>query len=152
MSDTKTHTVTLKGAGNGEPWLVLGGATTDDLEAQLQAAFPELEDHLSLPEMIWRAQAMWAAVRAVTLGGLTGAPDGSQAVQAPPAASQGYQGQQAAYGQQAPAQGAPGPAPACQHGPRVFRSAKPGSGKTWKGWFCPAPQGTQDQCKPQFVN
>lgn len=42
-------------------------------------------------------------------------------------------------------------APACQHGAMVYRVAKPGSGKDWKAWFCPTPQGTAGQCKPQFV-
>ena len=41
--------------------------------------------------------------------------------------------------------------PACAHGPMTFRQAKPGSGKDWKGYFCPTPQGTPNQCKPQFV-
>lgn len=151
MSDTKTHTITLKGAGNGEPWLVLGGATVDELESALHEVFPELEDHAPLPEALWRAQALWAAVRAVVLGTTAGPQAAPQAAQVPPGASQGGYGHQ---GAPAAPQGAPGGnlAPSCQHGPRVWREAKPGSGKNWKGWFCGTPQGTQDQCKPQFVN
>lgn len=151
MSDTKTHTVTLKGAGNGEPWLVLGGASVDDLEGQLQAAFPELADHLSLPEMVWAAHEMWAAVRALHQGGLVDgrAPQGASA--APQGGQSGYGAPQGAPEPAQGSQGGSGPAPACQHGPRVWREAKPGSGKSWKGWFCPTRQGTPDQCKPQFV-
>lgn len=38
----------------------------------------------------------------------------------------------------------------CQHG---AMSAKKGNGAKgeWRGWFCPTPKGTPDQCKPQFV-
>lgn len=52
--------------------------------------------------------------------------------------------------QSAPAQSGVGPA--CHHGTKVWREAPPGSGKTWKGWFCPSPKGTPDQCKADFVN
>jgi hypothetical protein len=52
--------------------------------------------------------------------------------------------------QQAPA-GGPGPAPYCAHGEMKYREAKPGSGKNWKAWFCPTPQGTPGQCKPNFI-
>lgn len=57
----------------------------------------------------------------------------------------------------APAAPAPTPqaAPAptgntCKHGPMTYRE---GSGKRgpWKGYFCPSPKGTPDQCEPQFV-
>jgi len=39
----------------------------------------------------------------------------------------------------------------CTHGVMNYREAKPGSGKNWKGYFCPTPQGTQGQCSPQFI-
>lgn len=50
--------------------------------------------------------------------------------------------------QQAPA------APAgqmCTHGAMVYREAKPGSGKSWKAYFCPTPKDTPGQCQPQFL-
>lgn len=148
MSETKTHTFTLKGPNNGEPWLVLGGATVGELEAAIQEAFPELEEHTTLPEQAWRAHALWSAVRAVVVGT-------TPAAQAPAQASAYQQAPQGGYGGSAPAQAAPGPqgapGPSCAHGPRVYKEAKPGSGKSWKGWFCPAPMGTPDQCKPQFI-
>lgn len=39
----------------------------------------------------------------------------------------------------------------CKHGKLTYRESKPGAPKTWKGWFCPSPQGTPDQCAPQFI-
>lgn len=39
----------------------------------------------------------------------------------------------------------------CKHGALVWRESKPGAPKEWKGWFCPSPKGTADQCEPKFV-
>ena len=39
----------------------------------------------------------------------------------------------------------------CKHGERQFRESKPGAPKAWKGYFCPTPKGTPDQCEPNFV-
>jgi hypothetical protein len=39
----------------------------------------------------------------------------------------------------------------CKHGQLVYRTSKPGAPKEWKGWFCPSPQGTPDQCSPKFI-
>jgi hypothetical protein len=39
----------------------------------------------------------------------------------------------------------------CKHGKLVYRTSKPGAPKEWKGWFCPSPQGTADQCSPKFI-
>jgi hypothetical protein len=39
----------------------------------------------------------------------------------------------------------------CKHGALVWRESKPGAPKAWKGWFCPSPKGTPDQCEPKFV-
>jgi len=39
----------------------------------------------------------------------------------------------------------------CKHGDLVWRESKPGAPKPWKGWFCPSPKGTPDQCEPKFV-
>ena len=40
----------------------------------------------------------------------------------------------------------------CKHGALVWRESKPGAPKQWKGFFCPSPKGTPDQCEPKFVN
>jgi hypothetical protein len=39
----------------------------------------------------------------------------------------------------------------CKHGSMTFRQSKPGAAKEWKGYFCPTPQGTADQCEPKFL-
>jgi len=39
----------------------------------------------------------------------------------------------------------------CKHGAMTFRQSKPGAPKEWKGYFCPTPQGTADQCEPKFI-
>ena len=39
----------------------------------------------------------------------------------------------------------------CRHGVLVWRESKPGAPKAWKGWFCPSPKGTPDQCDPKFL-
>jgi hypothetical protein len=39
----------------------------------------------------------------------------------------------------------------CKHGERQYRESKPGAPKPWKGYFCPSPKGTPDQCEPNFV-
>jgi hypothetical protein len=39
----------------------------------------------------------------------------------------------------------------CKHGALTWRESKPGAPKAWKGWFCPSPKGTPDQCSPKFV-
>ena len=38
----------------------------------------------------------------------------------------------------------------CKHGHMVFKEGTGAKGP-WKGWFCPAPKGTPDQCQPVFV-
>lgn len=41
----------------------------------------------------------------------------------------------------------PGPAPECQHGPKVWKNP---DNKPWKGWFCSANQ-RDGACKTQWV-
>lgn len=49
------------------------------------------------------------------------------------------------------AQSVPADAPSCNHGPMKWKEGTSRStGKSYKGWFCTAPQGT-NQCSPQFV-
>jgi len=38
----------------------------------------------------------------------------------------------------------------CQHGPMVTRKGTGAKGE-WKGYFCPTPKGTPDQCTPQWI-
>jgi len=77
-----------------------------------------------------------------------------QAAAAPQQGSWGDQGSQQAppaFVPQQAAAGPGGPAPQCAHGAMTYREAKPGSGKSWKAYFCPTPQGTPGQCKPEFL-
>jgi len=48
--------------------------------------------------------------------------------------------------QSAPSDGAK----ACKHGEMKFRTGSSAKGP-WKGYFCPSPKGTADQCEPQFI-
>ena len=38
----------------------------------------------------------------------------------------------------------------CKHGAMSFKSGTGAKGP-WKGWFCPSPKGTPDQCQPVFI-
>jgi hypothetical protein len=38
----------------------------------------------------------------------------------------------------------------CKHGEMKFVS-RVGEKGPWKGYFCPSPKGTADQCEPQFI-
>lgn len=38
----------------------------------------------------------------------------------------------------------------CKHGNMTFKQGTGAKGP-WKGWFCPSPKGTPDQCQPVFV-
>lgn len=53
-----------------------------------------------------------------------------------------------------PASATPAPSVAgqrhCNHGPMVTRKGQGAKGE-WKGYFCPTPKGTADQCAPQWV-
>ena len=55
----------------------------------------------------------------------------------------------------APVAPAAAPAPAagsrtCKHGEMTYRTGNGAKGP-WRGYFCPTPKGTPDQCSPQFV-
>jgi hypothetical protein len=39
----------------------------------------------------------------------------------------------------------------CQHGDMTPRTGNGAKGP-WRGWFCPTPKGTVDQCKAIFIN
>lgn len=48
-------------------------------------------------------------------------------------------------------QDAPGGGKTCEHGQMVFKSGTTQAGKPWKGYFCPTPKGTPDQCDVIWV-
>jgi len=67
----------------------------------------------------------------------------------PPMASQPYQ--TAAAPLAAPA-GAPGPAPQCQHGTKLYKTGtSAANGREWKAWFCPAPGNDPTQCAKEWL-
>jgi hypothetical protein len=48
--------------------------------------------------------------------------------------------------------GAPGPAPTCQHGTKLYKEGTSASnGRPWKAWFCPAPGNDPTQCAKQWL-
>ena len=53
--------------------------------------------------------------------------------------------------EQSTAKSAPsGAGKSCKHGDMTFRTGSSAKGP-WKGYFCPSPKGTPDQCEPQFI-
>lgn len=67
----------------------------------------------------------------------------------PPSAQPSQPAVRSAPAQQA-APSAPG-APPCDHGPRSFRTGTKANGQAWSAWFCAAPKGAPDQCKPVWA-
>ncbi|SIJ94423.1 Uncharacterised protein [Mycobacteroides abscessus subsp. abscessus] len=50
-----------------------------------------------------------------------------------------------------PAQSAPGgDTRQCKHGEMQYKTGSK-NGRTWKGFFCPSPKDTPDQCSPEFL-
>lgn len=122
-------TVTLKGGvGYNAPWVVIHGATVTDALNQINEA--------DLAVLLERAQkaTTYFAGKADTPTPTPAAQGGSQTQSGQPAASAAGQG---------------GVVKTCAHGQMVPRAGVK-NGKTWSGYFCPTPQGTPDQCRPQF--
>lgn len=116
-------TITLKGgAGFDAPWIVIHAQDASDGLAQMKD--PALKELMDL----------------VKKGGAHFSGGTGQATQRPAAKPAG------GATPQAPA----GDGKSCQHGDMIFRSGSK-NGKTWKGYFCPTPKGTPDQCAPEFV-
>lgn len=135
MSDSNARiSVTLKGDGSyGAPWVVFHGDTVAEVRDAVEAA------HAA---GLFTATAS-AAVdynASLTAAGIVGArPVGGPAQAAPTAP-------------QAAAQTPPGDGPpTCPHGTKVYKTSKPGAPRAWRAWMCPAPQGTPDQCAPEWL-
>lgn len=119
--------------GDDEQSFDFGLAILVDRIAQLA----EIEQQLSGAGAV-AEQITLAPVQPPAAAGFT-----EPAPQAPPAASWGAPAAPAAFTQGATRQ--------CVHGAMVARSGSGAKGP-WKGWFCPTPKGTPDQCKAQFLN
>ena len=136
MTENNTGvTVTLKaGVGFEAPWIVIHASDVGDALKQVDTG-----DFATLAERTVSAAEFFRAAHRVKTE--LGAP--------PQAAAPSWsdQGSQQAPVQQAAPQGGK----QCAHGAMVYREAKAGSGKDWKAYFCPTPQGTANQCKPEFL-
>jgi len=124
-------TVTLKGgAGFNAPWVVIHGSTVNDALGQLSDT--------ELPALLEKAQKA-----SKYFGDKAETPTPTPAAQG---ASQTQSGQPAAS-----AAGTGGAVKFCKHGQMTPKSGvSKKTGKAWSGFFCPTPQGTADQCDPQF--
>jgi hypothetical protein len=109
------------------------GATPAEFETALQYAEQNIE----------RIVNLGALARAVGVAGDKGLTN--------PAPAQQYQSPQAPTATWGAPQTAQPPAPSCAHGAMTFRTSKQGAAKAWKAYFCPTPQGTPNQCEPQFL-
>ena len=70
----------------------------------------------------------------------------------PPMQQQYQQAPQVPAAAAAAPAGAPGPAPTCQHGTKLYKTGTSASnGREWKAWFCPAPGNDPTQCAKQWL-
>jgi hypothetical protein len=142
MSDTSENsafTVTLKaGAHYENPWIVVRGETTEEL-LELLDALGKSGVVAKTVEVSIELQGVYAAAK--------GLPAVPVAVEVAPTAISPTSPAPLALVPQAPVAAQSGPL--CQHGAMVPRSGTK-NGRNWSGWFCPTPQGTPDQCSPQF--
>ncbi|WP_100443882.1 hypothetical protein [Mycobacteroides abscessus] len=113
-----------EGAGFDSSWTVVHANSVEDAKSILKD--PEFKELLDLSKR----------VAAYFRGGSTPAA-------APPA--------QARSNAPAAAQSAPGgDTRQCKHGEMQYKTGSK-NGRTWKGFFCPTPKDTPDQCSPEFL-
>ena len=131
--------LTIKaGVSYGAPWLVSEALSTNEISELAKEA-----DKSKLVADFLVGMATYATEQAVSKG-LTAPVDTSK-----PQASGGSSGGGSSQPSQQSAPG--GETRTCAHGQMVFKSGvSKSSGKPWKAFMCPAPQGS-DQCKPQFL-
>lgn len=115
---------------SGETLINVYATSSEELEAQLTV----LQDTAALIKttadaLRGSAPASNVAYAAAAFGGTVEAPTSAPAFNSPTSFPEG----------------------SCKHGSLVWRESKPGAPKAWKGWFCPSPKGTPDQCEPKFV-
>ena len=134
MSDAPITLFIPFGEGYGKPGLTVRADTLAELDAVLKT-FSEQDD----PEGSSRLDSILDGVLTIKAGVVLKFPQEEKKAARPAQA----------------AVNTPSDAPSCNHGVMKFRegTVKSGAnvGKPYKGWFCPAPQGT-NQCKPQFIN
>lgn len=122
------------GSGYDAPWIVIHAADLDDAAAQIEGE--NANTLAKIMEKVQRAGQHFSGL-------------------APAKASTGGGGNSGGSGRQAPPQGAQeapgGEKRYCSHGEMQFKSGTSKQGKPWKGFFCPTPKGTSDQCDAQFL-
>jgi hypothetical protein len=126
IPSTGKITVTLKGGNDfSQPWVVIHGSDPADLLDTFDD--PDL---VKVLERTRKASEFFVGTKP--------APTPTQTTtttsRPPQGATQGQQG-----------------AKFCQHGEMQYKTGfSQKTQKTWSGYFCPTPQGTPDQCPPQF--
>ncbi|SIE28054.1 hypothetical protein [Mycobacteroides abscessus] len=123
---------TLKGGASfTDPWIVLHAESLEETEE-----FFSKGNAPRLASLMERVQN--AGKHFVSLGG--GSTPTAPAAPAEPRSNAPI-----------PAQSAPGGETRhCQHGKMVYRTGRGAKG-VWKGFFCPTPKDTPDQCSPEFL-
>lgn len=157
MSDTvdAPFVATIKGGKGYEvPWLVVRGATAEEL-ADNVSALAETD----LYGLVADAAALFQG--AVTVTTTPAGSDAPTPAAGPttPARQDQPQTSGSSYARRKASAGTGGrggqkdnevvsgvvPEP-CKHGARSYKE-----GGSWKAWFCPSPKGTPDQCEPLWV-
>ena len=132
-NSTTAFTATLKaGKSYEDPWLVVRAESTEELLLLLDA-LGKTGVVAKTVEVSTELQGVYAAAEGCV------APSSVVATPTTPV--------QYPLVPQAPAVAQNGPL--CQHGQMVLRNGTKNN-RAWSGWFCPTPQGTPDQCSPQF--
>ena len=169
MSD-KLFTVSLKGASQNQPWVVINADSADELafalttltEGDGDSLFQQIADANALYQGVANVANPSGRAPAPAPGGSGEPAQETQAEAAAPARQRGNGGQSsyARKKQSAGSGGRGGSKPRmtyeeasadCVHGERQRRSGNGARGE-WVGYFCPTPKGTPDQCSPNFLN
>lgn len=124
MSSEPMHKLTVK---IGDALRTIQADTHEEFVAELEKAHDDLSACYDLLVKA-KAVAAVAAPAAPVQAAATAAP-----VSAPPASFTSAAMQQ------------------CVHGDMTPRTGSGAKGP-WRGWFCPTPKGTPDQCKAIFIN
>lgn len=121
------------GSGYDAPWLVARGPDAKSINAVVDT--PDYKSLVNLTAKVARhAQKTW-----IESGGGTAPVSNSDSTDTAPKS-------------QPDRTAAPnGDKKYCSHGERAYKEGVNGAGKTWKGYFCPTPKGTSDQCAPEWV-
>jgi hypothetical protein len=165
MSD-KLYTVSLKGASQNHPWIVVNADDVAELEAALDSlAESELYQKIADANALYQGVANVAnpSGRAPAPATAVGSGEPAQETQAEtpaPARQRGGNSGGSSYGRKKAAAGSGGKggkkpklsyeeaSADCSHGERR-RFTKPGA--DWVAYFCPQPKG-QDECAANFID